>query len=309
MEKILIYMNRHFIILLISVLSFYPLQAKKNNTTTISYTLPKTIISINIESVENEIITSPYSRYGKSLLGIELPEKDSTCFSISKIAINSYIEPDYSTTRPITLTEQEKLELGRLKKEGFIYEHSPQIKIATTLLPVKNPDPSPRVKTSYENARKAASQIIRYREDRYNIVTGNTDATYSGEAMGAALNELHNAENELLSLFLPSTKTYTYTHTFDFVPSSECTRLEAFCFSESLGILPAGSPEGIPYYLEISVEEIADSSYTDTESKEENALTYRVPAICTVKVYCYEHVVCHLRVPIFQLGSNETIIL
>lgn len=302
-------MKRYFLILLFSVWALLPLHAKKDNTSRVLYTLPKTIISINVESIENEIKASPYSRYGKSLLGLNLPEKDSTFFNISKISITAYTEPDYDSLYTISLIERQKHEFENLKEEGFIYKQPMpnESKSSATIFPIKTSCPKIWVKPNYEEARKAVSNINRYREDRYNIVTGNTDATYSGEAMRAALTELHDAENKLLSSFLPSTNTYIHSYTFDFVPLSVCTRLEAFCFSESLGVLPANSPEGTPYYLEISIEEIADPSYTDTEQKEENALTYRVPAICTVKVYCYEHVVCHLRVPIFQLGVDRTL--
>ena len=289
------------------LLSLSPAAAKKVKTQSYRYTLPRTVLSLSVESVQKEIIPGIYASYAENLLNLKLPQKDSSHFEISKISISSHTERDYSHYFEVELTAEQKAVFDNLVKEGLILPFgSPEEGISEVILPVHDKNtPALPYKTKSSQAAKAAQRIAQFREDRYNIVIGNTDASYSGEALGAALEELKTAEKELLELFLPIERQYSYSCSFDFIPANGSNRFEAFCFSEDLGVLPAGSPEGHPYVLEIKVEEVPAR---EIEIQEEvPVLNYRIPAYCTVTLYLYEHVVCHLRIPVCQLGKDEKI--
>lgn len=43
--------------------------------------------------------------------------------------------------------------------------------------------------------------ILSLRQQRINIITGNTDATFSGDALRAAVEEIGRLEEEYMSLF------------------------------------------------------------------------------------------------------------
>ena len=73
-------------------------------------------------------------------------------------------------------------------------------------------------KTREQRAAEIAETIISLREQRMCIVTGDTDATFSGEALGAAVEELTRLEQEYLSLFTGYSEYDTQTFTFDLVP-------------------------------------------------------------------------------------------
>ena len=118
--------------------------------------------------------------------------------------------------------------------------------------------------------------------------------------------ELDKAEEKLLALFSPTVPSFGQSVSFDFIPSAQTSgKIEAFCFSESLGVLPAGSPEGTPYYLEISTDANCVLNAARPDTSDGQTIYYCVPSVCNVKIYYYDHVVCHLRVPVYQLGVNE----
>ena len=56
-------------------------------------------------------------------------------------------------------------------------------------------------KTLEDKAAEAAEIILSVRQERMNIAMGHTDATFSGEALAAALEELSRIEEEYLALF------------------------------------------------------------------------------------------------------------
>lgn len=289
------------------VFSLSPAIAKKPKTQTLRYALPRTVLSVEVESHQTRTIPGIYSSYAESLLNLNVPVKDSSHFEISKIIISSHTEADNSRYFEVEVNEEQKKIFDKLMEEGFVMPlESPREASAQVTLPLL--DDSTLVlpyKTNSNQATKAAQKIAQFREDRYNIIIGNTDASYSGEALGAALKELKQAEEEILALFLPQEKHFDYSYNFDYVPAKGSRRFEAFSFNPDFGVLPAGSPEGRPYILEISVEEIPAA---ERELIEEAAvLNYRIPAICTVRLYFYEHVVCHLRIPICQFGKDEKI--
>lgn len=289
------------------LLSLSPAAAKQPKTQTYRYALPKTVLSLNVESLQKETIPGIYASYAESLLDFRVPQRDSSHFDISRISISSRTEADYSHYFEVELDENQKLIFDGLVAEGLILPFdTPQEGSIEVKLPIQ--DRKTKVlpyKTNSTQATKAAERIAQFREDRYNIVIGNTDASYTGEALGAALDELKVAEKELLELFLPQEKEYVHSCSFDYIPTAGSRRFEAFSFSPELGVLPAGSPEGQPYVLEISVEEVPKCERDISE--ELPTLSYRIPAYCTVTLYFYEHVVCHLRIPVCQLGKDEKI--
>lgn len=309
LEKMLTSMKKYIITILLALTTLSPLYAKKEKGQQVIYCIPKTVITVTVESMEQDIKAGPYSHYSKSLLGIDYIEKDSTHFSISKISISASTEADHSKRYSINLTPEHRDEFRMLLDAGYICQSresaTHDISNAESF-PVKEVSLEKNEKKSFESAKKAAAQIAKYREDRYDIVTGNTDATYSGEALRSAVEELNKAEEKLLALFSPTVHSFGQSVSFDFIPSAQTSgKIEAFCFSESLGVLPAGSPEGTPYYLEISTDAncVLNAARPDTANGQ--TIYYCVPSVCNVKIYYYDHVVCHLRVPVYQLGVNE----
>ena len=98
-------------------------------------------------------------------------------------------------------------------------------------------------KTPEMKAQEAAELILKARRERFNISTGNTDATFSGEALGAALAELDRIEREYLTLFTGYTVTREQHGSFDVVPSVSARKqqYQAFRLSDKDGLVQEGA--------------------------------------------------------------------
>ena len=113
-------------------------------------------------------------------------------------------------------------------------------------------------KTLEQRAEEAANMILKLRQQRLQIVTGDTDATYSGEAMGAAIEELTRLEEEYMTLFFGYSETHTQKKNFDIIPEAgrETQKYRAFRISDTSGLLPADNLSGKPVFIEFIPQEI-----------------------------------------------------
>ena len=164
-------------------------------------------------------------------------------------------------------------------------------------------------KTPEQKAREAADMVFLLRRNRIQIITGDTDATYSGEAMKAAIDELSALEQEYLSLFLGYTITQEQKVTFELSPSSDAKDqiYVIFRLSDQEGLLPAEEIGGKPYYLDIAPQEMASAPAADPRaaSRAKAVQTVRIPAICDLKVSDGVKTFLQSRIPVYQLGEDR----
>ena len=142
-------------------------------------------------------------------------------------------------------------------------------------------------KSPEKKAQEAAAMILSLRENRINIITGNTDATFSFEVVPQT-----GKEEELVI---------------------------AFRISDTQGLLSPDNVSGRPIVMEITPED-AEDFYSDQvigeveakkpRAKHEAALRgnifYRVPAICTVRLIDGQDLILKSRMPVYQKGEDLT---
>ena len=98
---------------------------------------------------------------------------------------------------------------------------------------------------------------------------------------------------------------YTVTReqhgSFDVVPSASVRKQQyaAFRLSDRDGLTRDG--KGTGYYIELEPVEVADAQ-ADKDVK--NAVHYRVPAVCVVRLTAGGNALCQARIPIYQLGRE-----
>ena len=176
------------------------------------------------------------------------------------------------------------------------------------------------VEKSPENkAKEAASMILSLRQHRIDIITGNTDATFSGDALRAAVEEIGRLEDEYMSLFTGTSVTSVQTRNFDIVPASggEEELTVAFRISDSQGLLPPDDISGRPVVLEIipedaqdfySAQVIDEARASNPRAKHEAAqhgdIHYRIPAVCTVRLIDGQELILKSRMPVYQKGQD-----
>lgn len=339
---------RMFIVAMLAAMSM-PVMAQKavDPTSYVTYSLPSTTIMMDVEAVQESFHAGPYAKYADKYLGIKVGQKDETTCQITSISIRPVLEVDLSR-RYVLEVRRDAPDVSFLKLTSaglvafpdgnFGQEQTWRFPIssdadfssmgvssnlkseATTLY--RN-EKNNRVavqqnmvveKTLEQKAAEAAQMIIRLREQRLQIVTGDTDATYSGEAMGAAIDELTRLEEEYMSMFIGYSDVRTQQMTFEVVPDAtrESQMYVAFRISDTSGLVPSDNLSGKPVVMEIVPQGIAvpevepqKEKSKGKESKVQN-VNYMIPVVCTVKITDGSNLLIQSRMPIYQLGILST---
>ena len=308
---------------------------------TLSYALPSTVISLEVEAVQEQFFAGPYARFAQKYLGIDARQKDETTCQVTGIRMTPSVEADQGKRFLVTpgkgaasflsLSAQGLVSVGDGVGGDTQWRFAPAGKgdfsdrgvasnltseAATLYGNIKNGSAYEKVavqqqmvvEKSLENrAKEAADMIFKLRKSRVQIVTGDTDATYSGEAMGAAIEEISRLEAEYMSMFIGYSRYQTQKMNYDVVPDPENQKqvYVAFRLSDSEGLVPADNVSGKPYVLQLVPQEMEAASGGKSTAKGPVAY-YRIPAICTVKLTDGVNVLLQSRIPVYQLGVEST---
>ena len=312
----------------------------------LTYSLPSTVIVLDVEAVQENFYAGPYAKYAEKYLGIKARQKDETSYQIVKVGMTPFVEADLTKRYTVAVKKssvdatflklssyglisfadgnfgEETAWAFPMKSKGDFSELGVSSNLkseATTLYRnEKKESEYSRVavqqnmvveKTLEQKAAEAAQKIVTLRQQRLQIVTGDTDATFSGEAMGAAVAELTRLEKEYMSLFIGYSETQSQTMSFEVIPlaAKESQMYIAFRVSETAGLVPADNLSGKPVVMEIVPQEVA-APVVDvvTAVKGVQYVNYLVPSICTVKLKEGSNLLVQSRMPIYQLGRMSS---
>lgn len=312
---------------------------------TVSYALPMTSLSFDVEAIQEKFYAGPYARFAQKYLGVEARLQDEQTYQLASVRITPCIEADQTSRYVATLSAKNGTASAFLQmtsqglvatREGSFGESavwrfpvrttgdfadkgvgSNLTAEATTLYRgVKQASAYNKVavqqnmvveKSLEKRAQEAADMIFKLRNTRVQIVTGDTDANYSGEAMASALAEIARLEKEYMTLFIGYSEFQTQQKHFDIVPlNNERMKVQVvFRLSDDEGLLPADNLNGKPYFIDILPEEIA-SNPDQKSARGASGLVYRIPAICTVKLSDGTDILLSSRLPIYQFGVDKT---
>lgn len=309
----------------------------------LTYSLPSTTIMLEVEAVQDCFYAGPYARYAEKYLGIKARQKDEATFQLTQVRMTALVEADQS--RRYTLNVKKGQIDGsflRLSSEGLIsfsdarYGDALAWRFPTesqgdfsgkgvssnltsqsaTLYRSGKGKASVKQdmlvgKTTEQKAAETAEMIVKLREQRLQIVTGDTDATYSGEAMGAAIKEITRLEEEYMTLFVGYSERQTQKMRFEVVPSAdqENQMYIAFRLSDTDGLVPADNLSGKPVIMQLIPQEFAQTevSVEEQKNKKEVLAYYRIPAVCTVKLMDGANLLLQSRIPVYQLGQESSL--
>ena len=309
------------------------------------YSLPSTTIALKVTAEHEAYQAGPYAMYAQKYLGIDVRQGSGDFYTIKSIEMVPYVEADPKVSAAVNLQGSKAAPANFLSlcsqglvvlsdgyagkpaawrfgsgvdAQDFLAGSASNIDITTTTLyktvmgaegiekvPVKQ---TQTVEKSLEKkAEETAELIFKLRQKRVDIITGDTDATFSGEAMAATLAEIQRLEDEYMSMFVGKSVKDEQTVAFDVVPQAFPKKLMyiAFRISDQQGLLPANNMQGRPVVLEI----VEDAEKIDPTSVEEAALAtkgkvaYRQPVTVVVKVMDGQKVLIQTRVPVYQLGK------
>lgn len=288
---------------------------------TVSYCLPSTTIAFEVEAMRETFHAGPYAAYASKYLGMEVRRADAVSYTITDVKMVPYMEADQSARYILDVKSVPfNASFLELTAQGLVSVVNPVpgdgIAWRFPADTLRNPIGLPR-RPSYSSANEkkaaeVASVILELRKKRYDIVTGNTDATYSGEAMGAAIAELTRLEEEYMLMFAGYSEYQTQKLTFDLVPQKDRSSqmYVAFRLSETEGLVSADNLSGKPIVLEITPERIAEPVVEQKKDKPVKDLVYavyRIPAICDVRLSDGSKTLLQGRIPIYQFGMDSTL--
>ena len=307
----------------------------------VTYSLPSTAIVMDVEAEQESFFAGPYARYAEKYLGIKVRQKDEVTYRLTGISMVPYVEADLSRRYTVALKKgAPDLSFLKLSAAGLVafadgglsgdvswrfpVEKSGDFAAkgvssnltseATTLYRNERKESAySRVavqqnmvveKTLEQKAAEAAGMIVDIRRQRLQIVTGDTDATYSGEAMDAAVRELTRLEQEYMSLFIGYSDFQTQKMSFEVIPSAEreSQMYVAFRFSDTAGLLPADNLSGKPVVMEIVPQPVSQAAVASQGNAKVQTVKYMIPATCTVKVKYGADLLIQSRMPVYQLG-------
>ena len=179
----------------------------------LTYSLPSTTITLEVEAVQEKFYAGPYAKYAEKYLGIKARQQDEATFQLTEISMTPYVEADQSRRYSLNVKKGTiEATFLKLTAEGLIsfsdgnfatesiwrfptrttgdfsdlgvtsnltsesttlYKSTKTDKVSVTQSMVVE-------KTPEKRAAETAEMILALREKRLQIVTGDTDATYSG---------------------------------------------------------------------------------------------------------------------------------
>ena len=294
----------------------------------VTYSLPATAVTLDVTAVMESYTAGPYAKYAKQYLGIEVPAQDYCTTTVTEVKMSYALVADMSATFSIATWKGDSKFLA-LTSQGLVaFENSAQAKDSKwVVVPAEaaqgevvysNPlicdgielpipwEVAPNKPMEYL-AKDAAEIILAARRERYNITIGNTDANFSGESLGDALDELRRLEEEYLPLFT-GRKTLTVLHrSFSLCPdaSRKNQHYPVFSVSDEGGLQPA-TAAGTVYYLDFSSVLLSNPGIIPVSGEQKNTIHYRVPAICNVTLSTDDGALSTTSMPVYQLGRELT---
>jgi hypothetical protein len=311
----------------------------------LTYFLPSTRIGVDVEAVVETFHPGPYAGYAKKFLGIEAKQEASVRTYVSSVSVEPTLEADPSARyqaasseavgQALTLSTQGLVSLGTGGgMESLRWTFPAQDAADFSRLGVSSPYRTEK-KVTYKNvqtdtsvtrvattrdvtvaltpeqrAREAADMVLRARQERFNITIGNTDATYSGEALGSAIAELSRLEEEYMTLFVGYTTRQVQNASFSVIPveGKEDAAYPVFRLSPEGGLTSPESGSGTLYFLSFKAAPIAAPAADGARksSKGGQVLYYRIPAVCETALTNGRETLLKTRIPVYQFGETSS---
>ncbi len=253
-------------------------------------------LKVKVNAVQERFYAGPYAKYSLKYLGLEAESSSRSSTSVTSVSVVT--EPAASDA---------------------------ELRFNRAVPAAKNPDFSgiPLLKGSVGQrsvemaAARAADQIMDIRQKRYQILTGDTDMSLSGECLRLTLDEFAREESELLKLFLGYTVSNPVAGEFQVLPvAGEESHLHVvFRISED-GLLPAEHLEGRMVTIELIPQNLPEqTSGDDTPVQKKKKKTPKgfqwqtksefVPAVCKLKMRDGANVLLQGALTVPQLGYER----
>lgn len=302
-----------------------------NNATNnaLLYSLPVTVIRVDVEVEKVISKVGPFYRYSKKLLNVsDVVTEDKEEWRIKSVNIVTYGVPDEdkefvityegdniapfinltpsgvltglnANTLPggqdITLTHFETKEIPTLDNVNF--NNVPMLEKQLTQT------------STAAMAEETANLIYKIRKRRFKILASDFEQLPpDGKSYEIVVRELNELEKSHLELFVGKREVFTLTHSFNITPDKLSANNDVlFRFSSVNGIVDKMDVSGAPVYYELTVEDREElpSEQQASDHKEEirNGLYYCQPGKANIKIIDKNKLIKEQEVLLGQFGQ------
>lgn len=167
-------------------------------------------------------------------------------------------------------------------------------------------------KSDAQKANEAADMISKIREDRYDLLTGAQEVTYSKEALALMVSELNTLEKNYLELFTGFVVTEEEHYTLWVYPQNNKNQLFTFSFSEQTGLSDKKSAvDAENYYFLLTPQgdfQPCENFYAQNKSKSGDGYRIRRALPVHVDLQLGGKIIADFGLQnIFQFGRIETL--
>ncbi|MDR1402486.1 MAG: DUF4831 family protein [Tannerellaceae bacterium] len=300
--------------------------ATKSNNFGVTYSLPKTMLTVNAEVTKNTCKAGPYYRYAEKYLGVKNPiEEDKVYYELGNVNLINKGMPDPEQTYIIEFKPGTVAPYAYLTEDGMLCainaEYTPPASAGLEDAqkgetgPVKATDISVfseellMAGSLAKQAEVAARQIYRIRESRMNILTGEADnLPPDGQAMQLVIKQLEEQEKALTNLFTGVCTKETAYYDVSITPYDNLNMEVLFRFSDKLGIIAGDDLGGTPVYMNLKATEkapVLDPKEAEKKEKALKGVIYNVPGKAVVDIVMNKKTLFKGEVQIIQFGSRE----
>jgi hypothetical protein len=302
--------------------------AVKANNYGVTYSLPKTALTVTAEVMRVTCKAGRYCQYADKYLGTrDVIAADKVYYRLERVSLEDTGVPDPELTYLIEFKGGTVAPYACLTEEGLLcainteYEFPP----AQPLEREKN-QKAERIGPVSESvftedlliagspgkqAEIAAKQIYRIRESRLDILTGEADnIPPDGEAMKITIAELEARERALSDLFLGTCEQKIEYYTVTIVPETEFEREVLFRFSPLFGVVDADDLSGAPVVMNLAITQsplVPEQKDIEKKLRGEKGVVYTIPAKSSVEILMEGKSLYKGEVHIAQFGVQESL--
>ncbi|MBP5390965.1 MAG: DUF4831 family protein [Bacteroidales bacterium] len=310
---------------------------------TVIYSLPQTSVRVTVTVSLSKFTAGPYAAYSEKYLGTSADRSSKNSCTIEEVELTPLVEADQSLCVALNIGNSKNASAnflnfctqGLIVAPGYFTAETAPARFPSPVQPsfsegvanlttqttqlyksvtnedgevekVAVPQTQTVAKSLEKKAEETAQLIFRLREKKIDILTGDTDANYSGAALGSAVEKMTLLENEYTSLFTGKTTVAKQTASFEVVPKAKNAKQSyvVFRISDSQGLLPPDNMSGRPVYLELTVTDgkIAPEVSAEEIAASKGKVAYRMPLVVTARLLDGQTVIGQTRIPVYQFG-------
>ena len=305
------------------------MSATKSTDYGVTYYLPKTVLTVQVNYSKTIQKAGPYSKYAEKFLGVKeqsIVFEDRIYYDLDKITIGSKGVVDKNAAYLVEFKSKTTSPFVFLTEDGLICTINADY-ISETMNNNKNTSAMPSAELSKtisqpvfteeyltasnitKKAEFAAKQIYKLRERRNDLFTGDAEnVPLDGEGMKIVLSNIEAHEKFWVELFVGTTIVESYDAEFEIEPFSDIDKEVLFRFSKYLGLVDADDLSGSPVYINVkNLNSTDEQGIIDPKrkAKEPQSIVYNNPGKAEVEVFFGINSMCKNVLQVVQFGNKQ----